>query len=150
MGDVDCVLSPLIDAAFRPGVKETIAVTNIGKPVTRPEKLSGVWEAPDGRGGAVGLHLVLSTTIPASARVALGDCTVLDDDRGWSNERSGPAVESGEENWLSDSPRGGGVRYEGGRMSAGSRSRAQHLVANAGDELHGGAGVPIRARRLRP
>ena len=36
----------------------------LGTPVSKPEELSGLWEAADGHGGAVGIHLVLSTTAP--------------------------------------------------------------------------------------
>jgi hypothetical protein len=34
-----------------------------GHLVDRPEALSGVWEAPDGQGGVVGIHLNLMTIV---------------------------------------------------------------------------------------
>ncbi|HUO59396.1 MAG TPA: hypothetical protein VMU24_01930, partial [Candidatus Acidoferrales bacterium] len=36
----------------------------LNHPVVDPESLSGIWEAADGRGGAVGIHLELATTLP--------------------------------------------------------------------------------------
>jgi len=44
----------------------------VGIPVPDPERLSGLWEAPDGHGGAIGLHLKLSTTAPADATTLVG------------------------------------------------------------------------------
>jgi hypothetical protein len=37
--------------------------SNQGKPVDHPEALSGVWEDGDGRGGAVGIHMELYTSV---------------------------------------------------------------------------------------
>jgi hypothetical protein len=36
----------------------------LGNPVTHPEALSGLWEASNRHGGAVGIHLLLTTTVP--------------------------------------------------------------------------------------
>lgn len=105
----------------------------MGRPVTRPDDLSGVWEAPDGRGGAVGLHLVLNTTVPADSMVLAG--TV----QSWSHlevglyQRSGQTVEPGEENWFSDSPRGGSVRYENGWLAVSGKDYDLDVQRGAGD-----------------
>jgi hypothetical protein len=88
-----------------------------GLPVTHPEHLSGIWEAPDGHGGAIGLHLMLSTTAPADAT------TLVRAKQSWLSlgvgiyQRSGPVIQVGEENYSEDSPRGGGVRYDNDRST---------------------------------
>ena len=88
-----------------------------GALVTHPEELSGIWEAPDGHGGAIGLHLSLSTTAPADATTLVGA------KQSWLSlgvgiyQRSGPVIQVGEENYFDDSPRGGSVRYDSDRMT---------------------------------
>ena len=85
--------------------------------MTDPEALSGIWEAPDGHGGAVGLHLMLDTTIPAQAP------TLGRTPQSWQQlivnvyERAGQDVAVGEGNGFSDSSRGGGARYENGHLT---------------------------------
>jgi hypothetical protein len=89
----------------------------LGTSVAHPEDLSGVWEAPDGHGGAVGIHLTLDTTAPVDATTLAGVT------QSWLGlqvglyHRSGAEIELGEENSFSDSPRGGGVRYAEGRLT---------------------------------
>src|SRR5271155_3499273 len=79
----------------------------VGTPIAHPEELSGVWEVPDGHGGAVGIHLILSTTAPADATTLVGV------EQAWLNlqlgiyQRAGTVLQFGEENFFSDSPRGG-------------------------------------------
>jgi hypothetical protein len=88
-----------------------------GTPVTHPEELSGIWEAPDGHGGAIGIHLLLSTTAPADVITLVGAKQL------WSGltvgiyQRSGPVLQVGEGNYFGDSPRGGGVRYASDRLT---------------------------------
>lgn len=88
-----------------------------GTPVTHPEELSGIWEAPDGHGEAIGLHLILSTTAPDDATTLVGA------KQSWHSlgvgiyQRSGPVIQFGEENYFDDSPRGGNVRYDNDRMT---------------------------------
>jgi hypothetical protein len=38
----------------------------LGRPIMHPEELSGLWEAHDGHGGAVGIHLLLTTPSPVA------------------------------------------------------------------------------------
>ena len=88
-----------------------------GRPVVHPEALSGIWEAPDGRGGAVGIHLELTTTLSGDADPPRWT------PQAWENlgvavfDRSGPDLDHGEENSFSDSSRGGGLRFENGRLT---------------------------------
>jgi hypothetical protein len=89
----------------------------LGTPVNHPEDLSGLWEAPDGHGGAIGIHLLLDTTAPI-------DTTTLAGVRqSWLGlqvglyRRSGAELQIRDENFFSDSLRGGSIRYEGDRLS---------------------------------
>ena len=91
--------------------------------VTHPEDLSGVWETPDGHGGAVGIHLMLDTTAPADATTLVGT------PQKWLGltigiyHRSGAGRHIGDENYFSDSPRGANLRYEDGRLTLSATSR---------------------------
>lgn len=87
-----------------------------GRPVLHPEELSGVWEAPDGRGGAIGLNLRLLTTVPASVTSLVGIAQSWGSLQVGAYQRAGPALVFGEANWVLDSPRGGGVVYQDGRL----------------------------------
>jgi hypothetical protein len=87
-----------------------------GIPVDHPESLSGLWETSNGKGGAVGIHLLLTTNAPA-------DATTLDGiQQLWLNlevgvyARKDSTIQFGEMNYFSDSPRGGNVSYEDGRL----------------------------------
>lgn len=73
-----------------------------------PETSSGVWETPDGKGGAVGLDLELTTALPnKTVRIAWKP-------QRWRGlvvgvfDRSGPEVKVGDVNFFTDSARGGG------------------------------------------
>jgi hypothetical protein len=89
----------------------------LGTPITQPEDLSGLWEAADGRGGAIGIHLVLDATAPTDATTLVGI------QQKWLGlevapyRRAGAEIQVGDENFFSDSPRGGNVRYENGRLT---------------------------------
>jgi hypothetical protein len=89
----------------------------LGTPVMHPEDLSGLWEAPDPHGGAMGIHLVLDTTAPADTTTLVGV------QQKWLGlavapyRRAGAEIQVGDENFFSDSPRGGNVRYENGRLT---------------------------------
>ncbi|MFL6428956.1 MAG: hypothetical protein ACJ71S_11980 [Acidobacteriaceae bacterium] len=109
----------------------------IGTPVTHPEDLSGVWEAPDGHGGAIGIHLILDTTAPVDATTLLGtEQKWLGLDVGLYH-RTGSQLQLGEENLFSDSLRGGSVRYEDGRLTLHFRGddAKDHSKDNSGDDL---------------
>lgn len=88
----------------------------IGGPVSHPEELSGIWEAPDGHGGTIGLHLMLSTTTPADTKTLVGAKQSLLDLQVGIYRRSGTVLQVGEENF-GDSLRGGGVRYDDNRLT---------------------------------
>ena len=86
------------------------------KPVSHPEALSGVWEAPDGKDGAVGIHLQLTTAVSGDADPPVWT------PQSWKHldvgvfQRRGPELEFGEENYFSDDLRGGSVKLEDGRL----------------------------------
>lgn len=113
------------------------------RPVFHPEALSGVWETPDGKGGAVGIELKLTTAVmnfPIQS--------------GWSPmhwrglevgvfERSGPEIEVGDANFFMDTARGG-ARLEQDRLQIHFRAREKwepsfdiDLVLQRDDCWHG-------------
>jgi hypothetical protein len=87
-----------------------------GRPVQSPESLAGLWETRDGHKGTIGIHLSLITTVPATATSLAG--TV----QSWHNlvvsvyERKGPTIALYDQNSFSDSPRGGSVTFDHGRL----------------------------------
>jgi hypothetical protein len=108
----------------------------LGNPIAHPESLSGLWEAPNGSGGAVGIHLSMWTTI-------LGDATTLRGlEQSWRHldvgvyERKVATSEFGDENNFSDSSRGGHVRYENGRLTLSFAARAASDPSIDLDLLH--------------
>jgi hypothetical protein len=109
----------------------------LGTPVTHPEDLSGIWEAPDGHGGAIGIHLVLDTTVPVEATTLAGA------KQSWLGlqvglyRRSGPQLQMGDENFFSDSLRGGSVRYENDRLILHARGYDLDLHRVDGDKWAG-------------
>jgi hypothetical protein len=88
----------------------------LGQPVEHPEALSGVWEAPDGHRGTVGIHLQLGTMVNGNADPPVWT------PQSWQYlevsvfERSGPELAFGDENYFGDNPRGSSVRLENGRL----------------------------------
>jgi hypothetical protein len=109
----------------------------LGTPVVHPEDLSGLWEAPDGHGGAIGIHLLLDTTIPVEATTLAGTR------QSWLGltlglyHRSGAEFELGDENRFSDSLRGGSVRYENDRLILHARGYDLDLHRIVGDKWSG-------------
>ncbi len=109
----------------------------LGTPVAHPEDLSGLWEAPDGHGGAIGIHLVLDTTIPVEATTLAGAR------QSWLGltlglyHRSGAEFQLGDENRFSDSLRGGSVRYENDRLILHARGYDLDLHRIDGDKWSG-------------
>jgi hypothetical protein len=79
--------------------------------------LSGLWETANGHGGAVGIHLLLNTTVPATARTLSGVPQSWESLEVSAYERKGAAIKFGDENYFSDSPRGGNVRFDGRRLT---------------------------------
>jgi hypothetical protein len=115
-----------------------------GHLVDRPEAISGVWEAPDGRGGAVGIHLDLST--------------IVSDDldppawtpQSWQHlnfgvfQRRGSEIAFGEEGYFADDPRSGSVTLEADHLQLHFISAREDtpsvdldLFRQAGDCWHG-------------
>src|SRR5882757_8106991 len=92
----------------------------IGRPVVDPEGLSGLWEVSNGRGGAVGIHLQLATSVATDAKA--DGRTLAGVEQLWQYlevavyERHGATLVFGEENYFSDSPRGASVTMEDGRL----------------------------------
>lgn len=110
---------------------------NVGRPVPHPEEISGLWEAPDGRGGAVGLHLMLDTTARADATTLVGAKQLWLDLQVGLYERPGHRIQIDDQNSFSDSPRGGGVRLEKGRLTLHDGEFDLDLKRMAGDKWRG-------------
>ena len=87
-----------------------------GRSVTDPDGLSGLWEVSNGKGGARGIHLILSTSVEPFAKSDRK--TLVGVEQQWEHleigvyERKGPVLVFGEEGFFTDSPRGGGVTLE--------------------------------------
>jgi hypothetical protein len=109
----------------------------VGSPIAHPEELSGLWEVPDGHGGAVGIQLILSTTVSADA------VTLFGIEQAWLNlevgiyQRAGAVLQFGEENFFMDSPRGGSVRFDDGRLSLHAAEFDLDLLHINGDRWSG-------------
>jgi hypothetical protein len=88
----------------------------LNQPVVHPESLSGIWETSNGEGGAVGVHLLLMTTLPGDAAHPIWT------PQSWQHlevgvfERKESKLEFGEDNFFSDSLRGGGVTFKDDRL----------------------------------
>jgi hypothetical protein len=90
----------------------------LGQSVSHPESLSGIWEAPElGQGGAVGIHLQLTTTVPADVTTLSGVT------QSWFSltigvyQRKGATIQFGEENFFVDSYPDSGIRFDQGRLT---------------------------------
>ena len=87
----------------------------LNQPVFHPEALSGIWETPNGNGGAVGIHLQLATKLPDDSRISWTP-------QAWQHlaigvfERETTDEAFGNMNGFSDSIRGGGASYKDGRL----------------------------------
>jgi hypothetical protein len=88
----------------------------VDQPVTDPESLSGIWEAPNGAGGVVGIDLQLSTTLSAEDHTPWVP-------QAWQSlevvvfERKSRKGDFGESNGFSDSKRDGGLSIENNRLT---------------------------------
>lgn len=125
----------------------------VGGLVTHPEELSGIWEAPDGHGGAIGLHLILSTTVPAEATTLVGAKQSWLDLQVGIYQRAGLVLQVGEENYFGDSPVGGGVRYVNNRLTLHASGFDLDLRHVRGDEWSGRfhrEGFDSEASLIRP
>jgi hypothetical protein len=108
-----------------------------GRPVSDPEALSGIWEARDGRGGAVGIDLQLITYLPRDARSFEGTNETWQSLHVGVYERALPTTKFGEENYFADSRQGGDVRYENGRLTLHSGPFDLDLVRLPGERWSG-------------
>ena len=89
----------------------------VGRAVSDPESFSGLWEAANGHGGAVGIHLLLSTTVPATTRTLKGIPQSWESLEVGVYERKGAVIQFGEQNYFADSSRGSNVRFDDGRLT---------------------------------
>jgi hypothetical protein len=87
----------------------------LNQPIFHPETVSGIWETPNGNGGAVGIHLQLATKLPDDSRISWTP-------QAWQHlvigvfERKTTDEAFGNMNGFSDSKRGGGASYKDGRL----------------------------------
>jgi hypothetical protein len=100
----------------------------LDQPVLHPEEISGVWEAPDGHGGAIGINLLLHTTVPGDAATLAGVSQSWQSLEVGLYQRTGAALVFGDENFFGDSLRGGSVRYKDGRLTLTSSKFDLDLV----------------------
>jgi hypothetical protein len=87
-----------------------------GQAISDPESLSGTWQMDDGQGGAVGIELTLTTSLSDSVRTSKGGPEAWQALQVGVFHRSSSTIRLGDENFFSDSPQGGNVRYENGRL----------------------------------
>jgi hypothetical protein len=109
----------------------------LGTTVTHPEDLSGVWEALDGHGGTVGIHLILDTTTPVDTTTLIGAKQTWLGLQVGLYRRAGAELRPSDENLFSDSLRGGSVRYEQDRLTLHSSGYDLDLRHIAGDKWSG-------------
>jgi hypothetical protein len=109
----------------------------LGRTVTRPEELSGIWEAPDGHGGAIGIYLTLDAAAPVDATTLVGTPQTWLHLQVALYQRAGAVAEFSDSNGFSDSPRGGGARYESGRLTLHYGEVDLDLSRIAGDRWSG-------------
>jgi hypothetical protein len=137
-----------------PASQETDRGPHLGRPVLHPEAVSGVWEAPDGEGGAVGIHLRLSTIVPGDAKTLADTPQSLEQLDVGVYQRKGPEIQLGEENFFSGTPRGGSVTLEDGHLLLYSSAHLD-LVQQPGDRwvgrlLRGSFDSTVTLRRPGP
>jgi hypothetical protein len=109
----------------------------LGTPVTHPEDLSGVWEAADGHGGVVGIHLILDTTAPVDATTLVGVTQAWLGLQVGLYRRAGAELQPSDESFFSDSPRGSSVRYEQGHLTLHTPGYDLDLHSTPGDTWWG-------------
>ena len=116
----------------------------LGRPVQNPESLSGRWEAPDGQGGALGLDLQLTTTVPADVRTLSGVTQTWFSLQMGVYQRKGATVQFGEENFFVDSYPDRNIQFDQGRLTlhfasprAGVRAVDLDLIQQPGSSWEG-------------
>ena len=109
----------------------------LGTPVTHPEWLSGIWEAPDGRGGIVGLHLTLDAAAPTDVTTLVGTRQCWLSLQAAIYRRASGAFQPVEMSGASDSQRGGGLRYANERLILHGPEFDMDLLHIAGNRWSG-------------
>lgn len=89
-----------------------------------PEDLAGRWEAPDGQGGQVGMNILISTTLPSSAKGIASVPQKLEDFEIGLYHRSGSDVVPLGFNFFTTS-RTGGAMWDGQRLRINTMRRAE-------------------------
>lgn len=115
---IAAVLLPLaVQFAFAQSSTSSNQSPHRGQLVTSPESLSGLWQAPDGHGGIVGLHLQLITRIPSTTT------SLADIQQRWERlivgvfQSKSPILQIGDADYFTDSPQGIYVRFENDHLS---------------------------------
>jgi len=81
-----------------------------------PDTLAGRWEAPDGRGGAVGMNIIITTHIDGAPASIAGHLQYEDEFTAGLNQRTGPDVKPLGFNFFS-SAWGGGMTWDGHQLT---------------------------------
>lgn len=109
-----CAFVPL---AFAQSSRSNDQGPRLGDVIPSPDSLSGLWEASDGHGGFIGIHLQLITAIPGSTiSVANVQQTLQHFEVGVFQTKSS-VLQFGDQSYFSDSPEGIRVRFENDRLS---------------------------------
>jgi hypothetical protein len=107
------VLSQSRPSASAKATEEPDCAKIAGRVVTHPEALSGLWEAPNGK-GAVGIDLRLSTYAPGDSKTLNGTPQLWQSLDLGLYEREGATIQFGEENFFSDFPHCDILSFENG------------------------------------
>lgn len=91
---------------------------------SQPEDIAGRWESSDGRGGEVGMNILMSTTVPSSAKNLNGVPQHLEDLEIGLYQRSRSDVELLGFNFFATSPNGGAT-WDGRHLQIDLRSKAE-------------------------
>jgi hypothetical protein len=87
------------------GISSTIALT--AQQRSYPEELAGRWEAPDGQGGAIGMNILVTTTVAGSTTDLVGVQQNTEDFEIGVYQRSGSDVKPFGFNFFTTSANGG-------------------------------------------
>lgn len=86
------------------GISSTLALTAQRR--SYPEEFAGRWEAPDGQGGAIGMNILVTTTVASSTADLVGVPQDTEDFEIGVYQRSGSDVEPLGFNFFTTSPNG--------------------------------------------
>lgn len=88
-----------------------------GQLVTSPESLSGLWQAQDGHGGFIGLHLRLITDIPGTTTSLAAVHQTWEHLEVGVFQTKSSALQFEDQNYFSDSPQSVHVRFKNDHLS---------------------------------